>query len=227
MTSDESELIPVFIPSLSATLVSAEDKKGEPLSYDEVIRIRDGAPCIMMEKADARKLAESRQYTDIDPENCWYEWQMLRRELGRKPEIDPGPKFGQIRSADPDYQRTIQLARESLGQFRAMLPKDGTPRFGAMVKLEVADGKERAYLWLANARLKGDHFVAELFEVPASFKRHTVGDQVEVESHMLLDWMVNDEGVLHGGYSLRYQRSRLPEEDQAAFDKHIGITTYA
>ncbi len=49
----------------------AEDKKGEPLTNDKVLSIRDNAACIMMTQIDAEKLAESRGYDDLDPENCW------------------------------------------------------------------------------------------------------------------------------------------------------------
>lgn len=105
MTTDDEELVPVFMPALSAVLLSAEDQKGEPLTYDEVIRIRDASPCIMMRVDHVQKMAESRGYNDIGPENCWYDWQHLRRELGRKPDLNPGPRLNQIRSADPEYQK--------------------------------------------------------------------------------------------------------------------------
>ena len=44
---------------------------------------------------------------------------------------------------------------------------------------------------------------------------------------LTLDWMVNDGGILHGGFSIRYQRSRLPESERSAYDAHIGVTEYA
>lgn len=89
MSAADDELIPVFMPALGSVLIMAEDRKGAPLSQTEVIRVRDRAPCIMMAAAEAAKLMESRG-RDLDPENCWYDWQMLRRELGRLPELDPG-----------------------------------------------------------------------------------------------------------------------------------------
>lgn len=124
---NSEELVPVFIPALVALLVHFEDKKGSPLTQDEVIAIRDDAACMMMEPAAARKMDESRGYCDIDPENCWYDWQMARREMGRLPEIDPGPRFDLFRSDDPEYQRTIRDARDSIERFREMLPADGSP----------------------------------------------------------------------------------------------------
>lgn len=98
----DDDLIPVFIPALGVVLVMAEDRKGAPLSYDEVIRVRDRSACDMMPAAEAAKMAESRG-ADLDPENLWYEWQMLRRESGRLPDLDPGPMFRQVPSADPVY----------------------------------------------------------------------------------------------------------------------------
>lgn len=227
MTNDNTELVPVFMPALSAVLLSAEDKKGEPLTFDEVIRIRDKAPCIMMRIDDQRKLAESRGYDDLDPENCWYDWQHLRRELGRKPDLDPGPKFNQIRTADPEYQRTIQTARATIDQFRAMLPTDGSSRFDAMVKTEITGGDNNAFMWLSNTRVSGEAFVAEFFEVSDAIENHHVGDELTITVDSLLDWMVNDNGVLHGGFSIRYYRSTLPAEEQADYDAYIGVKQYA
>ena len=75
--------------------------------------------------------------------------------------------------------------------------------------------------------MNGPNFIAEFFEVPATFTDYAVGDQLEISSESVLDWMVNDGGVLHGGYSIRYQRSRLPDDEYPAFDEHIGVTKYA
>ena len=227
MTADDEELLPVFMPPLGSLLIRAEDVKGEPLSHDEVIRVRDEATCIMMTVEDARKMDESRGYRDIDPENCWYDWQHMRRELGREPDLDPGPKFNQIRGADPGYQQTIRDARASLEQFRAMLPSEGRPGLSAMVKTEVVDGENAAFMWLHNARASAGGFVAEFFELPAGFTEHSVGGELQISDDSLLDWMVNDNGVLHGGYSIRYYRSTLPAAERAEYDDYIGVVEYA
>ena len=96
MSVEDEELIPVFVPSLSAVLLNTENEKGQPLTYEEVIQLRDNASCKMAGHEQIARLAESRGYEDIDPENCWYDWQHLRRELGREPELDPGPNTSSI-----------------------------------------------------------------------------------------------------------------------------------
>lgn len=224
--SADVDLIPVFIPALGTVLVAAEDRKGSPLSYDEVIRVRDRAACIMMTSVDAAKMVESRG-GDLDPENCWYDWQMLRRELGRGPELDAGPMLQQIPSSDPIYLQAIADARAGLDRFRAMLPADGSPRDYAMVKTTLTEGDRRAFMWLTAARRHGDAFVGEVFEAPQQLPSFQVGDLIEVTEETLLDWSVNVSGTLHGGYSLRYQRARLPEAERAAYDEYIGVTRWA
>jgi uncharacterized protein YegJ (DUF2314 family) len=227
---EDRALVPVFLPALVVLLVHAEDVKGEPLSKNEVLAIRDDGSCIMMDEEDARAMDESRGYRDIDPENCWYDWQIQRREMGRKPDLDPGPRFKQLRATDPAYQRTIVDARSTLAQFRAMLHVDGTPRPDALIKTRLVEGDNSALMWLNNTAIEeqahGDAFTAELFELPDSFSSYTLGERLKVKLDDLLDWMVNEDGHLRGGYSLRYTRAGLSEAEQQDFDAHIGVTVY-
>jgi len=180
----------------------------------------------MMEIEDARKLNETRGF-DIDPENCWFDWQHLRRELGRKPDLDPGARTNSMLGSNPEYQQTIRDAHASLDQFRSMLPADGTPRGNAMVKTEIRQGNNKAFMWLSNARIWKGGFIGQFFEIPQAFTSFHVGDQMEITEESLLDWMVNDNGLLHGGYSIRYYRSTIPEAKRAEYDNYIGVTEYA
>lgn len=224
---NSDELVPVFMPALIVLLVHAEDEKGTPLTKDEVHGIRDNAACVMMDVDAARKLEESREYRDIDPENCWHDWQMARREMGREPDLDPGPRFDHVQASDPGYQQTIRDARDSIERFRAMLPSDGTARLDALIKTKLVDGESSAFMWLSNTAIEGEHFSAELFEVPDSFSSHSVGDRHLVAVEDLMDWMINDNGRLSGGFSLRYHRATLPDDEKEAFDQHLGVTEYA
>jgi len=77
----DDNLIFVFTPSLVATLLNREEAKGEPLTEAEVISIRDQCQCIAAPVDVALKMNEARGYDDIDPENCWPEWQRRRLSL--------------------------------------------------------------------------------------------------------------------------------------------------
>ncbi|PBB97983.1 hypothetical protein [Mesorhizobium sp. WSM3862] len=79
--SENGELIIYPMPSLVATLLNRERANGSPLTEEEAIQIRDSCPAIALTREDARRMDESRGYLDIDPENCWVEWQRVRLEL--------------------------------------------------------------------------------------------------------------------------------------------------
>jgi len=74
-------LIPVFMPSLVSVLLRHERDKGEPLTEDEVIAIRDKSVAVMLRQSAAVEIAQKRGYDDIDPARCWLEWQRVRAEL--------------------------------------------------------------------------------------------------------------------------------------------------
>ena len=77
----EESLIPVFIPPLVTLLFQAEQRKGSPLTRDEVLAIRGGGMCMMMAQSRAAELAERRGYDDIDPQQAWEQWQVAREQL--------------------------------------------------------------------------------------------------------------------------------------------------
>jgi uncharacterized protein YegJ (DUF2314 family) len=220
------ELVPLFIPALCALLQNMEDKKGSPLNKDEVLSIRDGAAVMMVTKEHFEAMAGSRGYADIDPENCWYDWQMLRRELGREPDLDPGARFSFVNKDDDEFQATIVVAQDTLGKFRGLLADSADKKF-PLVKALLSEPDYRAYIWLSVVSHDSDGFVGEIFELPAEFKKYSVGTRLEVPDSEVQDWMVNDEGTLYGGYSLRYSRSRMTDAEMVAFDKHVGVDSYA
>ncbi len=79
--TDKEGLTPVFVPPLAALLTREESEKGRPLTEAEVLAIRDEAVCIMVPNEKIPQLDEARGYVDIDPRNCWADWNMLRVEM--------------------------------------------------------------------------------------------------------------------------------------------------
>lgn len=79
--SEKAGLVIYPVPSLVATLLNREKTKGSPLTEEEVIQIRDNCGAIAVPFDVAQQMDESRGYRDIDPENCWEEWQQARKEL--------------------------------------------------------------------------------------------------------------------------------------------------
>jgi len=67
---------PVFFPRLATVLLLYEQKKGSPLTEEELLAIVDTAPAILMKRTDAAQLWGGEG--DIDPENAWSDWQAYR-----------------------------------------------------------------------------------------------------------------------------------------------------
>lgn len=96
-----------------------------------------------------------------------------------------------------------------------------------MIKTRLDNGEEYSFMWLRNAREIEGGFAGELFELPPTLNNYRVGEWVEVPNDSVLDWLVNDNGVLYGGYSVRFFRNRRPEAERAEYDDFIGVTQYA
>ncbi|RBP45796.1 hypothetical protein DES53_102178 [Roseimicrobium gellanilyticum] len=79
--SESEELIIYPVPSLVATLLNRGRAKGSPLTEQEVIQIHDVCPSIALRPDQVRQIEDQRGYKDIDPENCWEEWQEARKDL--------------------------------------------------------------------------------------------------------------------------------------------------
>jgi hypothetical protein len=77
----DDDVVIAFMPALVALLTRAEQLKGQPLTEAEALRIRDNAICATVTPAQAQSLAEERGYDDIDPEDCWAQWQQVRASL--------------------------------------------------------------------------------------------------------------------------------------------------
>ena len=78
---DGDPLVPVFMPSLVSILLGAEKRKGSPLTYEEVLQIRDQSTCVMLPTSQVSTIDDSRGYDDINPERCWEEFLRVRSEL--------------------------------------------------------------------------------------------------------------------------------------------------
>lgn len=224
-TMSEKDLLPLFVPALSILLENAEDEKNSPLNETEVLDIRDSASVIMMSRDDFNAMAQSRG-EDIDPENCWYDWQMLRRQLGRKPDLDPGARVVFINNDDEEFRKTIAAAQETLGVFRAMIEDPAAERF-PLVKVRLSEPDYHAHIWLLVVGHDDDGFVGRIFELPGDFTQYAKDMELAVPDCDVQDWMINDDGTLYGGYSLRFSRAGMGEAEKIAFDRHLGVSVYA
>ncbi|MBN8650373.1 MAG: DUF2314 domain-containing protein [Cytophagales bacterium] len=139
---------------------------------------------------------------------------------------DDEPIFANINSDDSEYLMTVKEAQSQINSFIEKL-KTKPESSNACVKIPVSDNKGKtAFTWLVNPVFDLDSCVAEIFEIPSEFDLKQ-GDKLKFIKNDIQDWYILDqEGRMEGGYSLRYMRKRLSIKDQMEFDKYIGVKVY-
>jgi hypothetical protein len=76
--SGDDPLVLVFLPTLMALLARAERQKGEPLTDEEILQVRDGAACSAVPRSVSDSIAQRRGYADIDPVDVCASWDRMR-----------------------------------------------------------------------------------------------------------------------------------------------------
>jgi uncharacterized protein YegJ (DUF2314 family) len=137
------------------------------------------------------------------------------------------PLFANIDSEESDFKKTVEKAQSEISFFQLELdvkPETST----ACVKVFIPDNQNKgAFIWLVNPSFELDTCVAEIFEIPNDFLDFRVGDKLKFNKKDIQDWYILDkEGKMKGGYSLRYIRERLSQKEQIEFDKYIGVKVY-
>jgi len=146
------------------------------------------------------------------------------------------PLFVAISDDDPEMLRAYGSASATMPAFRAFLSQPGSRQCCAKLSFRDPDESQRTgedslvFLWLGAVEYHLDHrlFSGAFFEVPRELtKWHSVGQRLSFQADDVFDWFVNEDGLLHGGFTLRVVRSHLPEADRLAYDQYVGVRQWA
>lgn len=139
------------------------------------------------------------------------------------------PQFMHLDPDADEYQSAVALAKQSLKHFKTYLDQLSENDF-ACVKFYIPErlgADQGANIWLISPFFEDGFCMARPFELPEEFEWIQVGQWLKLQESELLDWyIIFSNGEMAGGYSLRYQRSKLNEEQQAEFDQRIGVTKF-
>jgi len=146
------------------------------------------------------------------------------------------PKFNPVDSQSKEVNEAHLLAANSMEYFISQL--NNTDNEITMAKLQFRDpdlsaetGQDQfLYLWLSNIYFHQQENLlsGSFFEVPESLNKwHQVGDRLAFEADDVFDWMINNDGQVQGGFTVRLTRKGLgSDEERAAYDDYIGIKEY-
>jgi uncharacterized protein YegJ (DUF2314 family) len=134
------------------------------------------------------------------------------------------PEFIAVPTNDPDRKSAFIQARATLSYFEQQLRQiAATQAHSACIKTLLVDGEKQAHMWLTLRKIEAQSYIVEVFEIPPQFTNFPVGTLIRVPKEDVEDWMINANGHLYGGFSLRHQRMHLPPEKQHWFDPHVGV----
>ncbi|MDI9246952.1 DUF2314 domain-containing protein [Marinobacter sp. CHS3-4] len=149
---------------------------------------------------------------------------------------DREPKFNQIKRSDPEMQRAYDLASETISAFIKKVQVGGDATFLAKLKFRVPELSEHMgsdqflYIWLNGVAYHPEENLLSgvFFELPKSLSKwHRVGERLGFYPEDVFDWMIIENGIAQGGYTIKAMRSRLKtEEEKARYDEYIGIKSY-
>lgn len=140
-----------------------------------------------------------------------------------------------IAQADPAFQAAYDGAAATIPQFIEHLQRCGDSYCSAKLRFRDPDESERLsedkflFLWLSSTHYHTAErlFSGTFFEVPPELQKwHQVGQRLAFDPEDIFDWMVLHQGHLHGGFTLRVTREKLPEAERELYDRYVGVSVY-
>jgi uncharacterized protein YegJ (DUF2314 family) len=119
----------------------------------------------------------------------------------------------------------IEKARLTLLYFKSSIttPKPFQTYFSLKARIE--DGTDIEHLWLNDLSFDDANiFYGTVANEPIKIHNVSLGKQIGVPYESISDWMIIEDGILIGGYTIRAIRDGLPEKDKKIFDQQTGFT---
>jgi len=136
------------------------------------------------------------------------------------------PMFMALRSDSPEIIEATRRARASVAYFREHF--HSAHEYGRhLVKVRLEDGDNTAFFWTLLEDIDDEKFQSHLIELPPEFSSYDSGEAIECTLDELQDWAIIKSGTLVGGFSMRLQRSHVPEPKRHAYDLFTGTLSYA
>jgi uncharacterized protein YegJ (DUF2314 family) len=155
------------------------------------------------------------------------------------------PLFVDLNDNDPALVEAVKEARRTVPMFLDAISKMCDSTANPVIKVPFIDrsdagkqalvrtpesvaenpGRPGCHLWLRVTSVLDDLIFCSVGQAPDALQLKR-GTSFVIASESIEDWMINHDGVVFGGFSLRVIRSRLRKEEQIRFDVHTGILQF-
>ena len=129
-----------------------------------------------------------------------------------------------VEAQDREMNAAMAEARRTLDEFERRLANPTPTQSMAIIKGRFTEGDLVEHMWLGQIQVTPEGYRGVLGNDPYELTTVKAGETLSLARSDISDWIVVDDGKLVGGYTMRVLRSRLPENERAAFDAQNGIT---
>jgi uncharacterized protein YegJ (DUF2314 family) len=131
-----------------------------------------------------------------------------------------------VASDDTDMNAAIASAKSSTPQFMEALrhPSATFHDFSVKVPYPTGTNNGREHLWISEVTEVGDHLEGNVANEPVDTTLVKFRQHVSVKPTDLSDWKYVDGKKLIGGYTIRYQLSKMSAKDRQAILEEAGFT---
>ena len=130
-----------------------------------------------------------------------------------------------VANDDKTMNAAIQEARDTLPLFIAALqsPSPGQTGFSIKAKFPYGNDDSAEHMWLSGLSYNGSVFEGKLDNEPIYIDGLHQGEVVSVSEANVTDWIIIDDGILLGGFTIHVIRDGMTEKDRQQFDQDMGI----
>lgn len=122
-----------------------------------------------------------------------------------------------VQKDDAVMERAIADARASLDRFLALAAAPPAATGGFALKVAIRDGDNVEHMWLTPFEPRADKFVGMINNDPELVKNVKAGKPFVFRREDITDWMYQQDGKLHGGFTTRALIARMPEAEAAPY----------
>ena len=125
------------------------------------------------------------------------------------------PDVVNMEAEDPLMNAAIKKAVSTLPEFKAALAVPPSGASGFSVKVAFPHGNNsREHIWLGSPSFSDGLVSGVVGNEPVYVTSIKLGQQVSAPEARVSDWMYVQNGVLHGGFTVRALLDRMPPEER-------------
>lgn len=130
-----------------------------------------------------------------------------------------------VKAEDAAMNRAMARARATLPIFNSYLPGAAGGRVQAVLKAQFQQGDVIEHMWVSDVTFTGGVYRGRLINRPRELTNVAQGNAVNVSPKHVSDWLVVEEGVGLGNFTMLELRRRMTPADRAEFDgsRHYRI----